>query len=497
MKNKVRLLLLFTAGFLYLAQVQPVYADSEVLNLSLGECIDRALKENLNLKSYHLGLRSYELSVVQTKSVFDPSFSINIGRSESESPTYFDYYKVSSIKSETSNLNLTFGQNLVTGADWGIGMYNALSESNIETKKNYTSYLGLQINQPILRGFGKKVNSSNIYLAQISSRTAVHNLEDQAISLIYEVQKEYWNLVYAIETLKVHEISLAHADSLLAYNEKGSELGILTESDVLEAKSALVTIQQEMLDQKNVIRTSEDVLRRLLNITSDEEWNLEIIPTDRPEIHSINIKSGEALTKAFEDRPDYKMAERELEQYEIYYALAKNSMLPSLNLNAGYRLNGSGETIDKDLRDLGDTDEYGWSLGLLLSYPIRNRDAKADYEKKQIDIKRARLNMEDLKGRIISEIRTSIRNTQISYEKIDVAKLSVELNELKLKIEEEKFRNQLSSSYYVLEFQKDLANARNLYNKALMDYSQAVNDFRRAQGTLLRDLNITIIPAIN
>ncbi len=101
--------------------------------------------------------------------------------------------------------------------------------------------------------------------------------------------------------------------------------------------------------------------------------------------------------------------------------------------------------------------------------------------------------LEDFKSQIMSEIRTSIRNVNINREKIDVARLSVEVNELRLKNEEERFRNQLSTSYYVLQFQSDLSNARNIYNKALMDYTLAVAEFQKAKGTLLKDLNISII----
>ncbi len=493
MNNKSVLLLLLIVGYLHLIPVQPVHADREVLNLSFDECLDWALRENLNFKSYHLGIKSYKLSIVQAKSEFDPSFSMSVRRDQSEAPTFFEYFDVSSIKSETSNFNLTIGQDLATGADWGIGMYNTLSKSNIETKENYTSYIGFQINQPLMRGYGEKVNRSNVYLAQISSRTAVHDLDEKAISLVYDVQKEYWNLVYSIESLKVSEISLAHADSLLAYNEKGLEIGIMTESDVLEAKSAFVTRQQEVLDQKNVIHASEDILRRLLNITSKEEWELTINPTDKPGILTIDLDSEAALDKALKQRPDYKIAQKIIETNEIDFAIAKNSRLPSLNLTANYRFNGSGESLGKDLKDLGNTEEYGWSLGFLLSYPLRNRSAEADYEKKKIDIKRAQLILEDIKNQIIIDIRSSIRNITISREQVDVAELSVEVNELRLKEEEERFRNKLSSSYFVLEFQRDLADSRNLYNKALIDYTIALADFQRAKGTLLKDLNISII----
>jgi len=483
---------MFIINYLFLS-TQTSFSSEKTLQLTLDECIDHALRENLDMKVYHLGLRSYELSTVQAESYFDPSISWRMGRDESVTPNYFEYFEVKSIERHISNLNFTLGQNLSTGADWGVGFYNTLSKSNIETEKNYTSYLGFNINQPLLRGFGKKFNRSNIYLAQINTQSAAHNLENNAINLIYEVQNAYWNFVYARETLKIREISFAQADSLLAYNKKSFEVGILTASDVLEARSALVSRQQEVLDQKNQISACEDVLRRLLNITSEEEWDLKLIPIDKPVILPVYIDGEAALEEALNFRPDYKNAQKVLEQNEIYLALAKNSRLPSLNLNTSYNIHGSGSTLSKDMRDLGDTDAYGWQLGLLLSYPLRNRNAKADYEKKQIDIKQALLTLENLKSQIMSEIRTSIRNVNINHEKIDVARLSVEVNELRLKNEEERFRNQLSTSYYVLQFQSDLSNARNIYNKALMDYTLAVAEFQKAKGTLLKDLNISII----
>jgi outer membrane protein TolC len=83
---------------------------------------------------------------------------------------------------------------------------------------------------------------------------------------------------------------------------------------------------------------------------------------------------------------------------------------------------------------------------------------------------------------------------QTNRKRIDVAKMTVEVNDLKLRKEEEKFRNHLSTSYLVLQYQTDLANSRNLYNKALMDYTLSVLDLRQSKGTLLKDLNINIIP---
>jgi len=484
----ISLSLLFTATCL-----QVSIAEEQSRELTLKECIDRALIENLSFQSSSLGLRTDELSIIQAESAFDPSLSLSINRRESETPTYFDYYKVKSIESKQTQANVTLNQNLSTGANWGFGIYNTLSESNIETEKNYTSNFGLNITQPLLQGFGKKVTRSNIYLARLTHETTRHDLENQAVMLVYEVVSAYWDLVYGWESLRVRELSIAQADSLLAYNKKGLELGVLTESDVLEAESTLLSRQQDLLNQRSQIRAAEDVLLRLLNLTSEEDMKVRILPKDTPVIKEIDVDPDRALSTALEMRPEYKIARKNLEQFELYRDLAKNSMLPRLDLNARYNVYGSGKTYNKDVRDMSDLEQYGWNVALMLSYPLRNRSARADYEKRNVGIRRANLALEDLKSQFLTEIRTCIRNVEMYREGIDVAELAVEVNELRLKMEEERFRNQLSTSYYVLQFQTDLANSRNLYNKALVDYTMAVVELQKARGTLLRDLNISIV----
>jgi outer membrane protein TolC len=378
-----------------------------------------------------------------------------------------------------------------------MGFYNTLSESNIEVEKNYSSYLGFSINQPLLKGFGRKVNRSGIYTAKLQKESTRYDIENNAVKLLSQVLNSYWGLVNARESLYALELSRAQADSLLQYNRKALELGILTESDVLEARSALLAREQEILDQKNQIRMIEDELKRLLNITTTENGSLRIIPADKLDIPAVDLNAEKAIEDAHIYRPDYLIALTAMKQNEIQLNVSKNSALPDLNLSVSYRINSSGTTVSKDIRDLQEANAYGWDVGLRLNYPLKNRNAKAALEKRHIDIKRAQLSLDELENQILTDIRTSIRKVEINREKVDVAALSVEVNEMKLKKEEELFRNQLSTSYFVLQYQKDLANSRNLYQKALMDYTLSVLEYQRSRGTLLADLHVNILTTGN
>jgi len=320
--------LILVCAAAWLVSGGPVRADETFVELSLRDCIDRALEENLSFRSSRLGLRIDRLSIVQAESAFDPAFTLSVDRGHSETPTYFDYYGVSSIQSKQTRLNLTLNKNISTGAEWGMGLYNTLSESNIERAKNYTSYFGISVNQPLLKGFGRKVNESTIYLGRIQSERTKHDIENTAVDLVYRVEQAYWNLHYALESLQVKEIAVAQAESLLAYNRKGLDLGVLTRSDVLEA----------VLAQKTTIMQAEDSLRRLINMTSGNDWNVRIVTSDRPSITPVDVDLDEALDRAVKQRPDVQVALRDIEQYELQESVALNGLKPDLDLSARYNI---------------------------------------------------------------------------------------------------------------------------------------------------------------
>ncbi|MBN1293282.1 MAG: TolC family protein [Candidatus Latescibacteria bacterium] len=469
------------------------FSEEKNIELSLEDCIHKALVENLNFKSSTLGLKLDNLTVKQEQSVFSPIFSMQVTRGKSEQPNYTSYIPVSSIESDNTNLTTQFGQRIWTGASWGVGYYTTLSESNIETEKNYSSNLGLNFTQPLLKGFGKQVNKSGIHLARLTEKTTGLDIEDQATSLVYNVQSVYWNLVYAREILSVLQLTVDQADSLLAYNRTAYDLGIKTESDMLEAQSALINRKQEVIDQEKNIRDLEDELSLLLNLTDNYSRVVRIIPTDVPDIENIKPDTYKLLTDALTYRPDYLAARYAVDKNELQASVAKNSLLPSLDLSTSYRFNGSGSTVSDNFSEMKSGNAYGWEVGLKLSYPIGNSNAEAAYEKSKINMKRAQLSLEDITQQIMAEIGEAARNLEVNRKKIESMSLSVDINERKLDQETERYRNNMSTSYMVLEYQKDLANARTQYQKSLMDYNLALAKLKQTAGILLRDMNITIM----
>ncbi|MHB9031337.1 MAG: TolC family protein, partial [Candidatus Latescibacterota bacterium] len=181
MKRWTIILLTFLLSQTVVYWGSPAPKAEELLRLSLEDCFQRAMNDNLGLKSSRLGLRYDDLAVSQARAAFDPVLSFRVNRAQSGAPNYTSYIPVDKIEQKQTYANLSVGQNLVTGADWGFGAYNALSESNVERIKNYSSYVGLSFNQPLLKGRGRNVAYSGIYLARLSGDASIHTVEERAI----------------------------------------------------------------------------------------------------------------------------------------------------------------------------------------------------------------------------------------------------------------------------------------------------------------------------
>ncbi len=248
-----------------------------------------------------------------------------------------------------------------------------------------------------------------------------------------------------------------------------------------------------MLEQENQILIAENDLKVLLNMSNGSGAGTRILLTDTPSVTEMNDDAASALDVALKTRPDYLSGIVSIEQARIRLGVAKNALLPSLDMNAAYRLNGSGATLDKNLKRIGEADAFGWSVGLNLSYPIGNKNAHAVYQQNDIDLRRAQLNLESLKNRIAADIRSGIGKVATDRRRIEVARLTVEVNEKKLRTDEERFRNRLSTSYLVLQYQTDLANS-GISSTGAIRITRSPCSNSDARGTLLNDLNISIVP---
>jgi outer membrane protein TolC len=254
-----------------------------------------------------------------------------------------------------------------------------------------------------------------------------------------------------------------------------------------------------------MVRNSEDLLKTLMNLEAENTRaaSLHIIPTDSPSVSKPDVDLDRALREAYENRPDLQAARVGMETSRFNLSYARNQTAPDLRLQASlwspgisgtqiiYENNNalSGKIIGvvpagggQALKDAMDFRYKNWSLGLSLNIPLSTVFSRAFVAQADLALEQAQLRMKNQEQQIFLDIRTAVRAVETNYLRIQAYRVARENAAKKLEAEEEKLKVGLSTNYFILQYQRDLANALTMELKAVVDYNVSLAGLYRAQG---------------
>jgi outer membrane protein TolC len=505
----------FIAVFILILFFRPCYSEEEeVLSLTLEECVIRTLKDNLNVAVEVINPDLADASVTKAKETFMPRLDIGFGNERIANPSSWWLEQADTVINKDMNYSATLVQPIPTGGNFSLSLNNNRYETNSGFQvinPRYGSTLRFGLTQPLLKNFGFKVSRKEIIVAQNNLDISIRQFEKTLLDTIYRVQEAYWNLVYAIDDYNVKQQSLQLAQDLLAKNKKEVEVGKLAEIEILNAEAVVASREADILQAEALIRRSEDVLKDLLNLTAEGEMSPEkIVPLDKPSFIQKEISLEEALREALEKNPDLEMLKKTLETNELNLDVAKNQLLPGLDLEFSYwspglsgteivfdPLNPFGPpigTIDHPASDAL-KDAFGfkynnWSVGLTLSLPLSSFTTKADYVRAKMEIEKSQLELINQEKQVYLEVKNAVRDVETNYKRVQAYRLARELAEKRLEAEVKKLDVGLTTNYFVLQYQEELSRERSLELKSLVDYNLALARLEKAMGTSLEKRNI-------
>jgi outer membrane protein TolC len=503
-----------------LALAAPGFAQEAkgTLAMSLEECIVKALKDNLGVAIQVLGpqLSSESVNAAQEKYIPILSLSARSSNSENASYSYLDAQTDSTIDKTQNFTFLNASQTLPTGGTFSLDFtgYRTTSNRTGNTiNPRFGTTLRFNLNQPLLKNFGPKISRREILVAKNNLGVSEENLKNTLMTTVYSVESAYWNLVYSIENLEVRRQSLQLAKDLLEKNQRSVEVGTLAPMEVLSARAEVATREADLIQAETQIRSNEDQLRLLLNITGAEDKNVSVlVPKDKPTYVAKEVNLEEALAAAITNRPDLEISRIGLETDKLNLTYARNQVLPELNLSAslyapgidGTRIVYIGSPIDGiidytipggisgALKQTTNFKYPNWNLSLTLSLPMSNIFSKAGLAQARLNMRQAMLEIENKKEDIYLEIKNAVRSVEANYKRILAYTTARELAEQKLAAEEEKRRVGMSTNYMVLSYQRDLANARISELNAIISYNVSLAALEKSMGTNLKSKNINL-----
>jgi outer membrane protein TolC len=124
-----------------------------------------------------------------------------------------------------------------------------------------------------------------------------------------------------------------------------------------------------------------------------------------------------------------------------------------------------------------------WTVGMAFSYPLGKSVAEANLARARIERDQASARLRSLEIAAVRQIRDAAWRVEQNQQRIETTRLGRELAEQRLDAEQKRFEVGMSTSFLVIQAQRDLAVARNAELQAMLDYQLAVIGFQTARQT--------------
>lgn len=476
-------------------------------SISLAEATLRALQNNLDITISRHTKESRLADIVIEQAKFDPTMSLNgqynrqlspINRPIPGIPSTF-LGNPTTLDQNTSSFTADITQNVITGGNFDLNYSptrtNVLNPppTNFIFNPAWTGGLALTFTQPLLRNAGIEINKTFIKIAQNNADVEQHVFRDRVLTVIATVEQTYWELVFANENLKVAQAALKAAQELLAANRAKAKAGVMSIVDVLQAEAAVASRVEQVLVAEKSIHDQEDQLRRLLNPGEEDlRQDVRLTPTDPPVTVLEPLSLQEAIDTAIDQRPEIVQAKKNVESGELNRQFARNQLLPTLSFQGTVGLSGLGGDYGESFTKNFSGDFYNYGAGLVLSYPLGNRSAVSTYNKRQLEARNAEAALVSVRQQIIVGVREAVRRVQTDFKRIETTRSARIMAEKQLQAEQERLKVGLSTTRFVLDFQRDLATAQANELRATVDYNKSLSNLARHKATTLDRYNLQL-----
>lgn len=484
--------------------------DGAVL-LTLDEAVELALRQNLGLSIERFNRTRAALNVGQTLGIYDLLASATAYAEDQTSPTIT---RLQASESSLQRLNVSLDQVFPTGGQLTLGLTNSRNESNspfATVNPGFNSGLEFNLNQPLLRNFGRLATERQLLVARNRSQASREVFEQQVVLTVQDVINAYWNLVGARQQLIVAQESLNLARELHDRNRIQVEVGTMAPLELVQSEAAIAEREEGIITAQSAVGDAEDTLRRLLNLPEGELWATEIRPATDPAIQHTPIDVAAAIQTALQERPELRVQQLDIEQARLESQFARNQELPTLDLDVGYGFSGAGGDVivrDDDTGEVLDTipggygdafdqvtglDFRGWTAQVTLGIPLQNRGARAARAIAELDLQRAQSAMEDARNGIVTEVRGAARRVETAAKQIEAARASRVFQERNLEAERKRYENGMSTSFQITQIQEDLTQARSREVNAIINYRTALAEYQRVIGRLLDEEGVELL----
>ena len=465
----------------------PAFGDTAApINLSgpvsLQNCIAQALGRNFTVRVQQLGVLQAQDSVEIQKAAFDPTFGFNASKSVSQTATNQAALGIASY-TNTETGAFTVNDTLVTGGTLTAG-YNIervdYNPTYFLPNPAYSSNVSISVAQPLLQGAGTDYNRALVESARLGVRISNLNFRSTVLTMVYNVETTYYNLLYQREQYKVAQDALRQAQQLLDENTQRRQAGVLTDLDVMNAKAGVASAQNQLILDEQAVHNSEDALLQLLG---DREFKSAVGTIDFPEVGEPEVSFERSYKLARDNGPNLAVAQATIDQFKLSALRAKRNMLPQLSVNGGLGYGSYAATANQSIT--GTWNGYNWTAGVSVSVPWEMRANRALYRQALSSVRSEELAYDQADQALVVQVRSAVRSVQTNIMSVHSSAENTRFAEKAYELQKAQFDAGLATSYLVLQAQNNLETARVSELQAKVNLLSAIADLHFLEGSSL------------
>ena len=456
------------------------------------------------------GLVQSTLGTGTAVSSYDPLISANTSLEHYTQPlSNLTLYGVPVLHTNSILGNVSFSQAFPTGTTLSVILDNDRFTSNSQytlLTPELDTYYHVLFQQQLLAGFGLGPNLRYLRIARNNQKISDQAFELQIISTVTQIEDMYWDLVSAYEDEKVKQASLDFANQTLSTGRKQLELQSIPAIDVLKDEGEVANREQDLTIAKSQLQFQELLIKNALTRNLDDPI-LEAMPVQPTDLSTVAADSTPAAAAPTEDiiqqalqrRIELSESNIDLQSRELSLASARNALLPSLALTAYYGGTGLAGSANP-LATIPSTAPPGYSgalsnafnnsapdyyVGLSLNVPLRNRVAKSDQYRAELESRQAELHAQQLRKQIRIEVRNAQYSLDQSLARVQSATKARDLAQKTFDITGKEQALGAGSALQTLTSRHDLATADSALVAARTAYQKARIELDRAIGITL------------
>jgi outer membrane protein TolC len=527
---------------------------AQPLSLSLADAVRRALENNNDIEVSRYDVRFQETQVRALLGFYDPVFAVSptFTRSSTTGSKATNDFRVNSNFSQflqrgggnyqaffnNTRTENAFAQAQVTSGSVGSG-----------TSAIYSSQLGVNYTQPLMRNFRTDNTRRQITIARRRLEQTDSDFMLRATDTITLTQRAYWDMVFALRNQQNQVANVNFARENLRQIEAKIEAGAAAPLARAEIATELANREGELLSATQQVASAENTLKQLiLRDPLSVEWTQTFMPTDGPIVSGVPTSLDAALNDAMANRFELRRLKLQKEINEEDIKFFKNQTKPQVDLNTSFSLGGLSRSglnsafdtnvltspqdlllfnslnatrtalglgpivnpvisvppspsflfggFQQSLANIFRTDAPNFSVGVTISFPLRNRTAKANLEGARIQQNQLDAQTRSQEQTVIVEVRNAVQAVETSRQRVLTARRARENAEIQLEGERKLLDAGRSTTFLLFQRENALTNARNAEIRAETDHSKSIADLQRATSTSLRANDIQIVAPV-